>query len=107
MFYVYILYSEKSDLFYVGSTEDPWKRLEEHNSDPKNTFTSKHRPWELKAVFETGKTRGEAQKAEHFIKKQKNRNLIEKLVQPDFKPTGKVKKQNNHIPFRHKSTFRI
>jgi|AntDeeMinimDraft_5_1070356.scaffolds.fasta_scaffold00968_2 predicted GIY-YIG superfamily endonuclease len=27
MFYLYILYSQSSDLFYVGSSEDTWKRL--------------------------------------------------------------------------------
>lgn len=90
MFYIYIINSQSSNIFYVGSTEDPWKRLEEHNSDPKNTFTSKHRPWKLKTVFKAGKTRGQAQKIEHFIKKQKSRSLLEKLTQPDFKPTGKL-----------------
>ncbi len=69
MFYVYIIHSEKFDRFYVGSTQDPLRRLEKHNSSPFNTFTSKYRPWVLKAVFEAGTTRGEAEQIEKFIKK--------------------------------------
>lgn len=90
MFYLYILYSVSSDLYYVGTTEHPWRRLEEHNSDPKDTFTSKHRPWILKALFEVGSTRGEAVKLERFIKKQKSRTLLKRLVDKDFKPKGKL-----------------
>src|SRR5690625_1695004 len=90
MFYLYILYSEISDKYYVGSSEDPWKRLVGHNTNPKTTYTSKHRPWKLKAVFEAGETRGEAVKIERIIKKQKSRKLIEKLIEPGFKPTGKL-----------------
>jgi putative endonuclease len=90
MFYLYILYSDKFDKYYVGSSLNPWKRLVKHNSSKFNTFTSKYRPWVLKAVFEAGKTRGEAEKIEKFIKKQKSRNLIVKLSQPDFIPNGKL-----------------
>ena len=90
MFYLYILYSDSSDLYYVGSTEHPLKRLAEHNSDPKNTFTSKHRPWVLAALFKVGTIRGEAVTLERFIKKQKSRSLIEKLVNQDFEPSGKL-----------------
>ena len=76
MFYVYILYSEKADIYYVGSSSNPWHRLEQHNTTKLNTFTSKHRPWVLVAVFEAGTTRGEAERLEKFIKKQKSRSLI-------------------------------
>ncbi len=90
MFYVYILFSEKFDKYYVGSSQNPWKRLQKHNTSEFNTFTSKYRPWALKAVFEAGNTRGEAEKIEKFIKKQKSRNLIMKLIQPNFFPKGKL-----------------
>ena len=46
----------------------------------KNTFTSKHRPWILKAVFECGPDKSIAMKTEQFIKKQKSRVLIEKII---------------------------
>lgn len=90
VFYIYILYSPSSDKYYVGSTENPWRRLWEHNHDPKSTYTSKHRPWILKAMFEAGFARSEAVKVERFIKKQKSKTLLKKLIDQDFKPEGKL-----------------
>jgi putative endonuclease len=83
MHYLYILYAETSDIYYVGQSHDPWKRFEHHSTDENDTFTSKQRPWEIKAVFEVV-TRSDALRIEMFIKKQKPRKLIEMLVQPDF-----------------------
>ena len=86
MYYIYILYSESSDLFYVGSSEDPWERYNYHNTQDKTTFTSKHRPWLLKAVFEAGTTRGQAFIIEQWIKKQKSKKLLFKLIDPAHLP---------------------
>jgi putative endonuclease len=80
MFYIYFLYSTSSGIYYVGYTNDYIKRLSEHNTLDKNTFTSKHRPWQLKAVFECGQDEAVAMKIEKFIKKQKSRALIEKVI---------------------------
>ncbi len=88
MFYIYILHSATSNLYYVGHSEDPWTRLEHHNNDDKDTFTAKHRPWVLASVFQYGSTRAEALIMERWIKKQKSKKLIEKLIQPDFLPDG-------------------
>jgi putative endonuclease len=56
----------------VGYTTDYLRRLVEHNEQENfNTFTLKHRPWILQAVFECGITKSEAIKVERFIKKQK------------------------------------
>jgi hypothetical protein len=53
MFYIYILYSKKSDRYYIGLTSDVNRRLEKHNDPPENTkYTAKHLPWELKIFFE-------------------------------------------------------
>ena len=90
MFYIYIIYSQKFDKYYIGSSQNPWKRLEKHNTSPFNTFTSKYRPWILKAVFGAGNTRGEAEKIEKFIKKQKTKNILIKLINPDFTPNDKL-----------------
>jgi putative endonuclease len=79
-FYIYILYSVSSDIYYVGYTSDFEKRLVEHNTSEENTFTSKHRPWLLEAVYFTGNKEAEAMKIEKFIKKQKSRKLLEKLI---------------------------
>lgn len=44
---VYILQSEADpNRHYVGTTSDPARRLEEHNTD-KSIHTNKHKPWKL------------------------------------------------------------
>jgi putative endonuclease len=44
MWQVYFLYSTKSKITYVGISEDPKRRLLEHNNH-KSKFTSAHTPW--------------------------------------------------------------
>jgi putative endonuclease len=88
MYYIYILYSENSNLYYVGYSDNPSRRLEEHNSTPYNTFTSKHRPWVLKASFECSNREVDAVRLERFIKKQKSRKLLEQLCDNSFNPSG-------------------
>lgn len=83
MFYLYILYRESSDKFYIGITEDYVKRFNEHNSSPRISYTAKHRPWKVVAVFYCGDTLSEALKIEKFIKKQKSRKFIEVLISSD------------------------
>jgi len=83
MFYIYILYSERSNIYYTGYTSDFVRRLLEHNSSIGVTFTSKHRPWMLKAVFSCSEVEAEAIRIERFIKKQKSKNLIERMIEGD------------------------
>jgi len=90
MYYLYILYSHRTDKYYIGHSEDPWERVIHHNTDDKTTYTAKYRPWVIAAVFEVGTTRAEALSIERFIKKQKSRNLIEQLVDPRFVPTERL-----------------
>jgi putative endonuclease len=80
MYYLYILYSGTADKYYVGYSNNPGRRLQEHNFSDRITYTSKHRPWVLKAVFSCGEIEGEAMQIEKFIKKQKSRKLIERLI---------------------------
>ena len=86
MFYVYIIYSASSDKFYVGHTDNVRHRVIEHNTSERKTFTSKHRPWELKVYFEAGESRGDAMKIEKSIKNLKSRMLIENIVNGIFLP---------------------
>ena len=90
MFYIYILYSETSELYYFGYSEDPFKRLEEHNTSLHSTFTSKHRPWSIAALFEVGESRGEAMKIERFIKKQRSREFVKLLCNKDYIPKSSL-----------------
>ena len=79
-FYIYILHSLTSDIYYVGYTNDYVRRLDEHNRSELKTFTSKHRPWALKAVFSCGEQEVDAIRMERFIKRQKSKRLIERMI---------------------------
>ena len=80
MFFVYILQSEKTEQYYIGHTHDPEKRLKEHNESLMDTYTSKHRPWQLKAKISVGEDRGDAMRVEKYIKGRKSREFIEKII---------------------------
>jgi putative endonuclease len=90
MYFIYIIYSESANLYYVGYTNDPNRRLIEHNTNSHNTFTSKHRSWVMLALFECSLSESQAIIIERFIKKQKSRKLIELLCNPRFIPVGKL-----------------
>ena len=81
MYYIYILYSEGSNKFYVGYTTNYDRRLIEHNESERNTYTSKYRPWRIEAVFQCGTDEGYAKKAETFIKNQKSRKFLERMIE--------------------------
>jgi putative endonuclease len=81
MFYIYILYSKNSDKYYIGLTTDVTKRLQEHNNPYENKkYTAKHLPWEVKLFFECSDSRGDGLLIERFIKNQKSRVFLEKLI---------------------------
>ena len=83
MYYIYLLYSPSSDKYYVGTTDDYQKRFHQHNTTERNTYTSKHKPWQPAAVFACGTDRRTAVKIEKFIKKQKSRVFIERIIEGD------------------------
>jgi putative endonuclease len=74
------LYSPGADKYYVGHTDDVDRRLQEHNELSDLSYTSKHRPWELKATYLVGNDRGLALKIEKIIKRQKSRRYIERIL---------------------------
>jgi len=84
IYYIYILYSSIADKYYVGYSDDPHRRLTEHNTMFINAVSSEYRPWALKAIFQCGPIEADAIKMEHFIKKQKSRAFIEKLIDTGF-----------------------
>jgi len=81
MFYIYILYSEHSDKYYVGHSDHPERRLMEHNASQHLTYTSKHRPWKLKCFFPVSENRGKAIQIEKYIKSQKSKAFIKKIIE--------------------------
>jgi putative endonuclease len=80
MFYLYIIYSLKADKYYIGYSDNPQRRLREHNENPHLSFTSKHRPWILKCLIPVSSERGEAMKWEKYLKGLKSRKIIEALI---------------------------
>ncbi len=67
MCFVYILYSEKIDRFYIGFTDDLLWRLQRHNQGW-GRFTKKGIPWKI-VYNEAFQTKSEAIKREAEIKK--------------------------------------
>ena len=82
MYYVYILYSEKCDRFYVGYSADVVQRLIRHNSGMV-TATKNCRPYEIVAT-KSFSTEKEARVEEARIKKQKSRTYIINLIRGNW-----------------------
>ena len=80
MHFLYIIYSEKINRYYVGETYDVHIRLENHLIKfYSKSYTKSANDWVLKLLFET-ENRSDAQKLEKFIKKMKSKEFIEKLI---------------------------
>ena len=75
MFYVYVLVSESYGTLYVGSSEDPEKRLREEHNRGKVRYTKGRMPWKL-IYTESYTTRSEAMKRERFLKTGKGREFL-------------------------------
>ena len=82
-YWVYVLQSQQvrigkrgkplAGFHYVGMTTDPKRRLRQHNGEivGGGRYTSKHRPWRIKAIYGPYVDRSEALKAERALKKGK------------------------------------
>lgn len=79
MYYTYILQSQKSNRYYIGSTNDVEKRIREHNSG-KTTSTRKRGPFIL-VYLESYDSRQNAYRREMQIKKYKGGKAFKKLFQ--------------------------
>jgi len=75
--YVYIIYSQRLQRYYVGSTEDVEKRLQQHNAGKSNS-TRAGRPWEL-IRSESFSTRSAAMLQERKIKARGIRRYLSDL----------------------------
>jgi putative endonuclease len=76
---VYILFSQKLNRFYVGTTDDVERRLQEHNEGTyKDAFTSKGIPWVIFLTIDQLNS-GQAYQIERKIKSQKSSRYIQNL----------------------------
>ena len=78
MYYTYILHSQKSSSYYTGISNDPIRRLAEHNGGFVKSTRSK-RPWNL-AHIEQFYSRMEALAREKFLKSGVGREERAKIL---------------------------
>lgn len=79
MFYIYILYSEKIDRYYIGYSENPEQRLDERHNMGFVKSTKAGAPYKLmaKTPFHTEL---EARAEELRLKRKKSRKYLEWLI---------------------------
>ena len=82
MFYVYILKSEATGQLYIGQTNNPDKRLEDHNRGASN-FTKNKGHWKRICLVEF-QTRTEALALEKKLKTWKNPKRVESWIYNGF-----------------------
>src|SRR4030095_14538241 len=81
MFFIYILYSKSFNKYYIGHSDDPQRRLLEHNDPKYHKYTSKYKPWEIAAIISVGENRGVAMKVEFYLKRLKSRKIIQQIIE--------------------------
>jgi putative endonuclease len=79
MFWVYIIHNPITDRYYIGYSEDPDKRLAQHNEGINKSTKSGAPDWEI-IYKEDFPTRSEALRREKSIKARKSKKFIESLV---------------------------
>jgi putative endonuclease len=87
-YFVYVLWSVRGKRFYIGISESPSQRLEQHNQGI-SRWTARHRPWQL--VYEERCDHyGAARRRERQLKAQKSGSGFFNLTRLDpasFSPT--------------------
>jgi putative endonuclease len=78
MFYTYIIQSETTRKYYIGSSEDPNKRLKQHNAGKTKSLKNKG-PFKL-ILVENFPTRSEAYTRELQIKSYKGGEAFKNLI---------------------------
>ena len=78
VFFIYIIYSEKRDKYYIGYTANLRTRVEKHNLGATRS-TRSGIPWIL-VYSEEFENKSDAMKRELAIKKKKSRKYIESLI---------------------------
>jgi len=80
MHYLYILYSDSSQKFYIGETNDLESRIEKHqNHFYSNSFTKIAEDWKIVLIVDCI-DREEAVYLEKFIKRMKSKTFNNKII---------------------------
>ena len=80
MFYVYILYSEKAEKYYIGFTSILEGRVEAHNHHANKGWTKPYQPWKL-VHSESFELKKAAMVRERKLKSYKNKEIIKMIIQ--------------------------
>jgi len=83
MFTVYVLYSQKFDQIYIGSTSDLPNRFLSHNELAIKGHTIKFRPWII-AYTEEFETKSEALKRETQLKTANGRVFVWNIIRQNL-----------------------
>ncbi|MGM0408933.1 MAG: GIY-YIG nuclease family protein [Bacteroidota bacterium] len=73
-YFTYILFSEKLNRYYIGSSQNITKRLERHNAGATKSIKA-GRTWKI-VYFEEYNTKAEAMKRENYIKRMKSKTFV-------------------------------
>lgn len=76
--YVYVLRSKKDDNFYIGSTNDVYRRLEQHQRG-ENVSTAKRLPVVL-LYFEAHRSKADALRREKYFKTTKGKVTVRQML---------------------------
>ncbi|WP_114790294.1 GIY-YIG nuclease family protein [Niabella yanshanensis] len=80
MHYVYILFSQVTQRYYVGESAFPENRLAEHNTAKYAAASTRVAgDWVIRKLIQC-KSRADALKIERYIKSMKSRKFIEQLI---------------------------
>jgi len=83
-YFVYILRSEGAPRFYIGISEDPQRRLQQHNQSGRG-WTPRYRPWAIVLLEEYPDYRT-ARQRELLLKSQKSGRGLFQLTGLDPSP---------------------
>ena len=76
--YIYLLESKKYNKLYLGSSDNPTRRIQYHN-DGYSKATKNFTPWNCLLVIKIG-TLEKARKAEYYIKRQKEKLTVKNVI---------------------------
>ena len=79
MHFVYIIYSQTRNRYYIGSCANLEIRLNRHNAGATQS-TKNGRPWKM-VYHESFPSKTDAIKREIYLKKMKSRIYVEKLIE--------------------------
>jgi putative endonuclease len=86
IYYVYLLLSEKDNLFYTGYTSDLKNRLEQHNSG--KVFSTKNRTPLRLIYYEGCLNQQDATRREKYLKSGSGKIYLRNRLSNFFNPTG-------------------